>query len=634
MSEAISQRAMLSAQSEAFVARVTGLIQSGQTEEALKLAEECLLDPDLSVAATCALAGLYYRAGALGYAVKFLLELVNRADCPDGVADLLGVLYCVAGNLTEGLYYGKLSTLGGTSPELIALFGEQFPSFADAMATIMSKPLLGGARVNLTANNYERALFMVEQHLCIFPNDVEALDVYAQVLVLQGKLPEAVGMLRSISTLAGPSATLLGRLGNCLIRSGNLVEGLACHHEAIARAPNSAQVLGAAMSDLRYADPALAVASGIPEAWMRALAAQAPRTVRPAPKYAGQQPVRIGYLCAGQDSAEMRAMIGAVATAHDRSRVTVVGFGSGESDAEGNEWTRGAFDHWRDVSALDVATLGALVRGEGIHVLIDADGVLAPAKCGLFQRNSAPVQISWLNAPAGTRLPGNYLACVAGTAEAAEGEIRLASGRYLLAQPVAAAGPTPVLADGNIAYGAELTLAEFNPRLAMAWGRILQAVPGSMLLLRDTGLFDDKDDVNRVVNLFGNAGIAHRIELIQGTSRAEFAAGIDIALMPLPAANVLAYGEFLAAGVPVVAARAFPGGDDIGAALASAGLGDVLSATTIDEYVAVAVGLAADTEALGQLRSRIPAALADVPAFSAKAFARSLEEAFLAALPQ
>jgi len=614
---------------------VRRLVDCGRDKDALAQAEELLGDAELSVVATTVLAALYYRAGALGYATKFLLEVANQPDSPPDVAEALGVLYCLVGNLPEGLYYAKLSTTMGAERDMLPLFGPTFPTFADAMANIRAKPLLATGKTLLVAGDITQALFMIEQHLCVFANDVEALDTYAQILIRQGKILDAIGMLRSIATLAGPSATLLNRLGQCLIQQGQTAEGLACHQEAIARAPNSVAVTGAAMADLVTLEPAAALATGLPQAWIAALTAQAPKTVRPAPKFTNPSPLRIGYVCSGLSDSATETMVAAIARAHDRGRVSVVGFGAGDLDNPANDWVRGAFEQWRNVAALDVATLGALARGEGIHVLVDADGILTPAKCGLFQRNCAPLQVSWLHAPAMIRLPGNFLACVPGAGAAEPGSLGLASGRYLLADGVAAAAiPSPATQSGEITFGAEVTRAELNPRLVMTWGRILQAVPKSMLLLRDTGLFGNQDAIDYVVNLFGNAGVAHRIDVVKGGSRADFAAGIDVALLPFPAANVLGYGEMLAAGLPVVADAGAAGGADVAAALSQAGLGAELVAEGVEQYVAKAVMLASDMAALDALRGRMLPALAATPAFSAKAFATMLEDAFLAALNQ
>ncbi|TAN62096.1 MAG: hypothetical protein EPN20_11330 [Magnetospirillum sp.] len=619
------------------MAKIAGLLNDGADQEALALAEAALPAPETGTVATCALAAIYYRAGALGYSIKLLVSLLERPGYPADIPEVLAVLYCLAGCVPDALYYAKLSLTEGESRAIQTLFGPDFPPFADAFAQMRPKPMLGNGMMALMAGDLERAQFLVAQHLSLLPDDVEALDTYAKIMVLTGKNNEAIGLLRTVATLAGPSATLLSRLAGCLIQSGQFQEGLACHREAIARVPNSLPILGAAVADLRFFGKAEAEASGIIRSWNAELTKSVPRTVRPAPKFTGASPIRICYLCTSLDSAEVMSMVGAVAQAHDRSRVTVVGFGRNEIDSPANRWARGAFDLWRDVSNLDVTTMGALIRGEGIHVAIDADGILAANMRGLFQRNTAPLQVTWLNSEVSGRIPGQYLRAVPGPGEPAEGELMLAAGRYFLGATDGKAAVTtaaPAESAGTITFGAELIGAELNPQLAMVWGRVLQAVPKSVLLLRDNGLCAAPANVDALVSLFGNAGVAHRIDVIRNVERAEFAASVDIALLPFPAGNILAYSEFLRNGVPVVVTTCCAGGADMGAFLTAAGLGETLVGADVDGYVAAALALAGDIPALASLRRQIPERISAVPEFSPKGFARALEDAVIAALTQ
>ena len=615
-----------------FLSRIEDLLSMGKEQDALALAEAALPDPASNVEATCALAAIYHRSGALGSAIKLLVPFAERPGYPQDIPEILAVLYSLAGSVSDALYYAKLSTTHGGERTVLHLFGTEFPSFADAFAQIRSKPLLGKAM--MMSDDPERALFMVEQHLSLFPDDVEALDSYAQIKIRLGRNAEAIGLLRSVATLAGPSATLLSRLAGCLIRSGHFHEGLACHREAISRAPSSMSILGTAVGDLAFLGKDEAEASGILPLWIAELTKATPKVVRPAPKFAGASPVRICYLCSSSDRDEVKAMIGAIAQAHDRSRVSVVGFGRGEMDTPANEWARGAFDQWRDVSSLDVTTLGALLRGEGVHAVIDADGILEPARRGLFQRNAAPLQVAWLNPEVAGRIPGHFVQVVPGPADAAEGELVMPAGRYCLGgaagTPVARVAPAE--AAGTITFGAELVRAELNPRLALVWGRILQAVPNSILLLRDDGALGDPADIDALVALFGNVGVAHRIDLVRQASRAEFAESIDMALMPFPAGNILAYAEFLRNGVPVVATRSCAAGADMGAFLAAAGLGEALVGADVDGYAAAAIALAGDIPALVSLRRRLPDLINGVASFTPKGFARMIEDAVMAAL--
>jgi tetratricopeptide (TPR) repeat protein len=621
---------------EGLFKEIAALLEQGEDDKALERAEGALADPLLHGVAPAAMAAIYYRAGALGYTIKLLVSHLEQPNHFPETADLLAVLYALAGNLSDALYYAKLSTTQEKGAgNLAALFGPRFPAFADAFAAIRSKPLLAQARGELAAAQYERALFTVQQHLSILPEDVEALDLYALALIRLGRITEGIGMLRSVATLAGPSATLLSRLGHSLIQVGEVYDGIACHVEASARTGINSPLLGAAVADLAYLDKGQAQATGLADAWSRQIAAQAPKTVRPAPKYQGALPLRLCYLCGSAEDEDTKAMLGAIARGHDRSRAFVLGFGKGDIEGDAAAWARGAFDLWRDVSSLDVTTMGALIRGEGVHAAIDADGLRLPGQAGLFQRNSAPLQLAWLNQPVVGRAPGNFRSLVPAGQPAGETELVLPFGRYCLgaadgAAPVAK--DAPVLSSTTVTFGAELTRAELNPAIAMVWGRILNAVPGSMLLLRDTGLLAEPGAIERVVALFGNSGVAHRIDVVRAISRDDFADGIDIALMPAPAANITAYAAFQRRGVPVVVMSDCDPGADFAAFLAAAGLSDSLVGRDLADYALKAVSLAADHGQLAGLRARMPGLISQVPGFTPAGFARALEDAILSVL--
>ncbi|MBC7952771.1 MAG: hypothetical protein H7Z12_13260 [Rhodospirillaceae bacterium] len=609
------------------LAEIAQLLAKGDIDVATQRAEAAMGEPSQQLTGICALAAIYYRVGALANAIKLLADVVDHKDAPKDIAEVLAVLYCLAGQVSDALYCGKVSAGMDADGELLALFGEDFPKFVDAFSSIGYKPLMTRATALASLGDIDRALLMLKQHLLLNPTDVEALDRYAQTMVLAGDIHGAVGMLRSVATLAGPTATILSRLGQCLTLLGDLAQGEACHSGAVARSPASPVILSAMLSDMRYQDADLPVTARLAAQWSAAIAAAGPKTVRAAPTYVSGEKIRIAYLCTGHHHADVTAMLAQIAQGHNREKFTVVGLGAGEVDDARNAWSRGVFDSWRDVGALDVATLSAVVRGEGINVLVDMDGLIAPDKEGLFLRNAAPLQIAWLNTPPVGRVPGNHLQCVSGAGESAPGEMRLPYGRWFLGTKGVAAepiGPAPVVANGTVTFGCELSAAQMTPRVVMAFGRILQAVPNATLVLRDTGSFADPTSVERLIDLFGNAAVAHRVDIVQGESRAEFARAIDVALAPFPVGDVLCCGEFLGLGVPVVVAANNADGRDVAAALASVGLSD-LAGADVDAYVAIASGLGQDVARLSALRADIPARLAASPAFSARGFMTAFE---------
>lgn len=615
-------------------AEISSLLADGKHDDAISLTASALNVPELQTLAYSILAIINYQIGAIGNAIKLLESVEQRPDVSSDLGEILAVLHCQAGNMSEALYYAKLSATTPRDQKLLPLLGEDFPSFATAFASIRNKPLVGLAKMVLSDGSFDKALHLLEQHLSLQPWDVEALDLYAATLVQAGRLQDAIGILRSVMTIAGPAATILSRLGQCLTITGSIAEAQGCHMAAIARAPTALPILCEAAADLRYVEGPSAQAADMVERLAAQIRAKAPKTIRPTPKITDKTRIRIGYLCSNVLPADQLAMIAAIARSHDRSRFSVVGFGRGEPEHGGNAWMRSVFDSWRDIGNLDEATLAALIRGEGISILVEADGLKTSGRLGLFQRNAAPLQISWLNGPTLGALPGTYLKAVAGSAGQA-GELALPMGRYCYARPNEALRPVgdKVLApDQAFTFGATLETPELSPHLALTWARILHAVPNSVLVIHSNSLFANSTSIDRMINLFGNGGVAHRIESVQTQDMTEFGAMVDVALMPFPASNALTYGHLLQLGVPVVIPTAAHEGSDLAAALAATPFGRDLTAANTESYVAAAQRWAMDADKRSAFRTQAPALLAQAPAFALKGFMAEWEGSLLAAL--
>jgi predicted O-linked N-acetylglucosamine transferase (SPINDLY family) len=84
-----------------------------------------------------------------------------------------------------------------------------------------------------------------------------------------------------------------------------------------------------------------------------------------------------------------------VIRAHDRSRCTVFVYSAGLV----NDWVTAevrAACTLRAVAGLDDEALAALIRQDGVDVLIDLSGHTAGSRLTVFAHRPAPVQVSWL----------------------------------------------------------------------------------------------------------------------------------------------------------------------------------------------------------------------------------------------
>jgi predicted O-linked N-acetylglucosamine transferase (SPINDLY family) len=191
-------------------------------------------------------------------------------------------------------------------------------------------------------------------------------------------------------------------------------------------------------------------------------------------------------------------------------------------------------------------------------------------------------------------------------------------------------GPLPALANGHVTFGCFNKLSKMNDAVVQAWSQVLQAVPGSKLMLKAPELNDPVQ--HRAVHArFAAHGIEPaRLELEGSSPRAEYLEAyrrVDIALDPFPYPGGTTSVEGLWMGVPVLTLKGdrFIGhqGETI---LHNAGLSDWI-AQDLDDYVARAIAFANDPEALSLLRGGLRAQLLGSPVCDAPRFARHFEAA-------
>ncbi|OFW45716.1 MAG: hypothetical protein A3J29_19245 [Acidobacteria bacterium RIFCSPLOWO2_12_FULL_67_14b] len=249
---------------------------------------------------------------------------------------------------------------------------------------------------------------------------------------------------------------------------------------------------------------------------------------------------------------------------------------------------------------------------------------------------SAVVQVAWLGVPFGATVPGvdfRFADALAQDGDAPEGTARpwpLAGGTHVYPWPFElGAEPLPAETNGHVSFGIDAGSGEINPEAAAAWSEALLAVPGSRLLLRDNR-FGHSDAINRLIETFGDFGVAHRIEVVSASSRNEFLREIDVLLTPFPFTRPYAAAEALALGVPVVALSLAGAMCEDGACLVRRlGLAERGLAVTTADYVKAAVAWAADAAGRATFRREARSRFSASPAYDVAAFTRQLEDAYL-----
>jgi predicted O-linked N-acetylglucosamine transferase (SPINDLY family) len=186
----------------------------------------------------------------------------------------------------------------------------------------------------------------------------------------------------------------------------------------------------------------------------------------------------------------------------------------------------------------------------------------------------------------------------------------------------------PALGAGHINFGSLNNFCKVSSPVLAAWSRLLQAVPGSRLLLHAR----EGSHCGRVRGVLSEQGIsAERVVFVDFQPAAEYFdvyRRIDVALDPFPYGGGTTTCDALWMGVPVVSLSGQTavgrGGVSI---LSNVGLPELI-ASSPGEYVRIAIELAQDVSRLSDLRATLRARMQACPLMNAPRFARNVEAAY------
>lgn len=353
--------------------------------------------------------------------------------------------------------------------------------------------------------------------------------------------------------------------------------------------------------------------------------------------HAWAERLRIGYVSGDlwDDHATMR-LLGEVLTLHDRSRFDITLFCNTPDrfrafDAGG----RASWGEIVPIDRLDDAAAEALIRDRGIDILVDLKGYTTNHRCGLFNREAAPVQVAWLGFP-GTAVAvdcdyiigDRFTLPDASAPHIHETFCRLPE-TYQPNETVHRPHP-PAQSRRALGLPEDVFLfASFNspkklsPATLDLWAQVLKAAPDAHLAVMAEPT---------VRAAFEHRGIAgDRIHPLRKCAYREHIArarATDIALDTFPCNGHTTTSDMLWAGIPVVTMRGTTFAGRVSESLLHAiGLGDLV-AEDADGFIGLAAGIAGTPGAADRLKSRLEANRFRLPLFDAERFCRHLEAAF------
>lgn len=524
------------------------------------------------------------------------------------------------------------------------------------------------------------AIAAYEQAIALEPELAEAHNNLGIVLKEQGRLEEAIRHLNQASALKPGYAEACNNLGLVLEIQGKVEEAIAAYRQAIALNPAFSRAHSNVLFALNYL-PRLDAGEIFCEhlRWAKAYADPLGATIMPhANDRTPGRPLRIGYVSPDFRKHPVAYFIESVLACHDAGQFEITCYSDvsapdevtgrlrrlahttphvlqhgrkRHSDplwveelthAESYVADRSPFSghRWRDIYGLTDEQGSALMRQDGIDILIDLAGHTDRNRLLLFALKPAPVQASWIGyfntsglAAMDYFISDRYSSPEELPQRFTEQLIRLPHSRFCYLPPdyAPAVVDPPAATNGYITFGCFNNLAKINADVVALWAEILSALPDSRLLLKSLAL-NDEGTCQRYRDLFSAHGITpDRIALSGHSPHAEMLAQygrVDIALDPFPFSGGLTTCEALWMGVPVVTLA--------GETLVSRQSASLLMnlgktewvAESPRQYVETALMLAADPAGLVQLRRGLRKQMAASPVCDAGAFTLELESAY------
>ena len=565
-----------------------------------------------------------------------LLGLIaDRAGHPQAALELFDYTLALSPDFAQA-HCSRGMTLSGLGRLAEA---EQALRRSLALKPNQAEAWFGLGNVQAAQNQPDAAIEAFRQALKLQPDNAPTWTNLAIALQRVGRLDEAVAAYERARDILPGVALFHLHLAIAYLDQGRTDEAVAECRQAVALDPRFAQAHSNVLLCTAYqagGSPADLLAAHRAWDWAHGEALKPPSPVYPN----GRDPERrlkIGYVSGDFSTHPVGWLLANVLPAHDKTQVEVFCYANDPFTDGITERLKAAADHWRDVAGLTDEALAALVRQDGIDILVDLSGHTDKNRLLTFARKPAPVQASWLGYPGTTGLSAmDYLIMDPVTAPAgaeawcAEALVRLPHGRFCYAPP-ADAPPVAERPQGPVTFGSFNNLAKVGPEVVRLWGQVLAAVPASRLVLKWKALSQVSVRA-RLTAAFAAEGIgADRLELRGQSPHADMLAqygDIDIALDPFPYSGGMTSAEALWMGVPVVT---FPQ-DRIAARqtvafLTELGLTD-LAAESADDYVRIAAGLAADPERRADLRRTLRPRMAASPLTDGAQFTPGLEAAY------
>ena len=475
----------------------------------------------------------------------------------------------------------------------------------------------------------------------------------AKQLTDAGQLDDAIEFAREALTLLAPHARGIAhnQLANALTLKGELPEAIANFQIAISLEVENAMVNSNYVFALNYGgQPDLTAIfqehkkfgdkfeSFVPRMYVNPLQAKA----RASAFTDSKRRLRIGYVSPDFNDHAVGKFIEPVLAAHDINKFELFCYYNKSRVDDATKRMQSAVANWRMTADMSDDELARMIQADAIDILVDLSGHTGLNRLLVFARKPAPIQVTWIGYPNTTGLSTmdyritDAFADPIGATEALHTEklVRMPECFSCFKPPSNAphVSALPAVARGTITFGSFNNFAKITPEVMRVWIAILARVPGSLLVLKNWCLDNDRMKTF-MLEAFARCGATPgQIELWNpNTSNFDHLNcynSIDIALDPFPYNGTTTTCDALWMGVPVITLAGVSHVGRVGVSqMSNLGLQELIARDT-NHYVDIAVALANDVPRLAALRGAMRVRMSASPLMDAPRLTKNLEAAY------
>ncbi len=353
-----------------------------------------------------------------------------------------------------------------------------------------------------------------------------------------------------------------------------------------------------------------------------------------------REKIRIGYLSNDFCNHATMQLLARTIELHDRDRFEVLAYSwSPDDGSDLRRRTTAAFDHFAEVGSLDDEAVARQLVSDRIDIAVDLKGYTQGMRPGIFVGRPAPLQINYLGYPGTMGAP--WIDYLIADEWVIPSDLRDGYSEALLRLPYSYQPndphrplPEPAprsemgLDDSVILVGAVNQSYKIVPELFIAWMRILQKFPESVLLLATHA--DQTEKALRVQAI--KQGVdPERLRFMRRVPYTDYLSilgSCDLILDTFPYNGHTTTSDALWMGTPVLTRAGKSFASRVAAGLLTASGRPDLVTHSLEEYEARAVQLIAQPGKLSQLRREIVAARSINRLFDCVGYARDLETGF------